>query len=333
MDPKVGIVITSWNSKQDTLECLRSVYQIQYSDFEVVVVDNGSKDGSADAIAAEFPQAALLCNSANAGFCIANNAGIRRAAADGAEYFMILNNDTVVDPCIIRQLRGVLDADSGLGAVSPLIEYYDSPGRLQFDGVIVDWANGGMFGAYRGRQMPQDGTLRATDFVSWCAVMFPVRVLDRVGFLDENFFAYYEDVDWSLRCRSAGFATRIYSKILVRHKGSRSSGGEYSSTVFYYFYRNRLFFMRKHAPALRKLQFSILYVLDVIRTYKRLAAENKPEAANNVLDALWSAICGARHEQKVTMPASMRSRMGFWGSLYLMRRTGLAVFGRGGAYT
>lgn len=109
MEPKVGIIITSWNNKEDTLECLRSVYRIEYPDIMVVVVDNGSTDGAADAISAEFPLVVLIRSAANMGFCAANNMGIQRAAADGVEYFLALNNDTVVVPGIVRKLRSVLE--------------------------------------------------------------------------------------------------------------------------------------------------------------------------------------------------------------------------------
>jgi len=241
MEPKVGIIITSWNNKEDTLECLRSVYRIEYPDIMVVVVDNGSTDGAADAISAEFPLVVLIRSAANMGFCAANNMGIQRAAADGVEYFLALNNDTVVVPGIVRKLRSVLEKNPDIGAVSPLIAYYDDPGRLQFNAVTIDWANGGMFGKYRDKRAIQDGTIKDSDFVTWCAIMFSRHVLDKVGLLDERYFAYYEDVDWSIRCRRAGFSVKILTAILVLHKVSRASGGEYAASVYYYLYRNRLF--------------------------------------------------------------------------------------------
>lgn len=325
MESKVAVVILNWNGKDDTLECLESVYKIDYPRFEVIVVDNGSTDGSVEAIKSKFPQSKVIVNVENKGFCGGNNIGIKQAIADSAEYVFALNNDTVVKPLVIRELKKALESDQTIGAVNPFIAFYQKPERIQFDGVSIDWGNGDIFGKYRGKPMPHNELLD-TDFVTWCAVFFHKRIIERVGYLDERFFAYYEDTDWSVRLKKAGFTLRSYQKVLVYHKASQSTGGAYSAVAYFFLFRNRMLFMRKHAQLIRKLQFSITYVHDTLRTYALLKQQGNREAASSVMDAFWSAVQGAVDQKRLAIPDKLKVKITYAMRLYFWFLTCKAVF-------
>ncbi len=317
MDPKVSIIILNWNSKEDTLECLESVYRIDYPNYEVIVVDNGSADGSAEAIRNKFRDVVLIVNKTNLGFCGGNNIGIKHALNNGAEFLLILNNDTVVEPSIIRELKKVVDSDKEIGAVSPLIAYYHKPQLMQFFGSKIDWGNGDMFRQYDIKDVVSTDGIWNIDFVTGCAMFCRRGVIETVGFLDEKFFAYYEDTDWSVRCQKIGLRTVLYPKVLVYHKGSMSTGGIYSPSVFYYLFRNRMLFIRKHASIPRKIQFSFNYVNDSLRKYKELLVKRDEEGAKAVMDGLWSALCNYFGDKKEEMPSWTKKHLNIFTKVFL----------------
>ncbi|MFA6216194.1 MAG: glycosyltransferase family 2 protein [Candidatus Omnitrophota bacterium] len=310
MEPKVSIIILNWNGKVDTLECLESVFQIDYSNFQVILVDNGSTDGSLQAIRARFKDAVIIENKENKGFCVANNIGIQYALKYGTEYFLVLNNDTVVEPAIIHDLRNVLGERSQVSVVSPLIAYYDDRQKMQFSGTQIDWGNGDLCRQYEWEYIVSQKGLLEIDFASWCAIFFKREAIDRIGLLDEDFFAYYEDVEWGVRGAKLGIKSFLYPKILVYHKGSRATGGVYSASVYFYLFRNRFIFIKKHAPLLRKIQFSVTYVVDSVNKFQQLAASGKQDLADAVMDGVWSALHGAWKQQRRAFPRTSKGRTG-----------------------
>jgi len=328
MDAKVSVIIVNFNGKADTLECLDSVYKINYPNFEIIVVDNGSSDGSREAIKTKFPNLILIENKTNKGFCIANNLGVKRARERGAEYVLALNNDVIVKPTIIGELKKALGSDKKICAVSPHIAYYDQPETLQFRSIKIDWANGGLLGQDKNEKEIPEPRLIQTDIITWCVVLFRAELIDSVGYLDEQFFAYYEDVDWSVRCGKAGLGIAVYPKTLAYHKGSRSSGGIYSPLVYYYLFRNKLIFMRKQANLARKVQFSVNYIRDTFKNYSRLLEEKNLEAAEAVTDAFWSAVSGCRYDTRIAMPQRWKENQGFMNKVYLWSLLIRQIFSR-----
>jgi len=317
MAPKVGIIILNWNGKEDTLECLESVYRIDYPHYEVIVVDNGSTDGSVEAIKNKFQDVVLIANKENMGFCSGNNIGIKHALRNGANFLLILNNDTVVKPFIIKELKKVIESDKNIGAVSPLIAYYHKPQVIQFFGTKIDWGNGDVFGQYDIKDVMASDRIWNIDYATWCAMFCRKEVIERVGFLDERFFAYYEDTDWSIRCKKIGLRTVLYPKVLAYHKGSMSTGGIYSPSVYYYLFRNRMLFIRKHASIPRKIQFSFNYIEDSIKKYKELLKKRNKEAAKAVINALWSGLHNCLGDRKEKMPEWLKKNLNIFTEVYL----------------
>jgi hypothetical protein len=245
--PRVAVVILNWNGKADTLECLESLMRMTYRDFEAVVVDNGSSDGSAEAIGAEYPHVTLLQTGVNLGYAGGNNAGVRWVMEKEFDYVLILNNDTIVSENLLGELvrtANILPPRSVLGAS---IYYYDQPDRL--------WFAGGRWvpGSSRFQHVVQESTEssahrvpKEVDYVTGCALFAGLDAFRDVGLLDERFFLTYEETDWCFRAREKGYRCVIVPSAKLWHKVSASFGGTSSPLIDYFMTRNKLLWGKRH---------------------------------------------------------------------------------------
>ena len=277
----------NWNGGDDTPHALASLEGI-----ETICVDNGSTDGSDAEVERRFPDVELVRNGANLGFAGGNNVGIRRALERGADWVLLVNNDAVVEPGIAEAL------DAGCRGAARR-----GPARLQ--GAVRGRADGDvrgrlvqrlarLLGPPRGvgqaRPLPRR---RATSQRADGAAMAISRAaLERVGLLDEQLFAYVEDVDLSLRVREAGFAVVFVPDAVVRHKGSASTGGSASTHNLYYSTRNTIVVAERYRPlppGLRALRRGV-----VVTTHLAQAATHplRAAAARSVLEGWRDARAG-----------------------------------------
>jgi hypothetical protein len=250
--PQVAIIILNWNGLEDTLQCLESLSRLDYVNYEVVVVDNGSTDGSVPAIRDSFPGATILENRENLGFTGGNNVGLRRALAQATDYALLLNNDTEVAPDFLRRLVDVADADPAVSIAGPTIYYHERPDVIWSAGGAIDWRRGStrMVGIDE-RDGGQFGTEpRVVDFVTGCCMLVQRAVLEQVGLMDERFFAYYEETEWCVRARRGGFKIVHVPGAKVWHKISPPAQAD-SPFVHYYMTRNRLLFLASTGAGLR----------------------------------------------------------------------------------
>lgn len=245
MNPKVMILILNWNGLDDTLACLASLADLDYPDCQIAVVDNGSNDGSPTGIREHFPEVTVIENRENLGFVGGNNVGLRHALERGAAYALLLNNDTEVAPDFLRRLVDAAEADASIGIVGPTIYYYDQPDLIWSAGGAIDRRRGEtrMIGLNK-RDTGQFGPgPRPVDFVTGCALLAKRAVIEQVGLLDERFFAYYEEAEWCVRVRQAGFKIIHVPQAKIWHKiplDARDS----SPVVHYYMVRNQLLFLK-----------------------------------------------------------------------------------------
>ncbi len=254
---KVAIVLLNWNQEDLTLACLRSLRQVDYADLQVILVDNGSRPGSLAAIEAGFPDVTLIKHERNLGFTGGNNAGIRRALAEGADYIMLLNNDTEVAPNLLRLLVEFAEADPHIGVVGPLIYYYDDPRRIWSAGGAVNPLTAASAGLAEG-EVDEGGRLPCqVDYVSGCALLIKRAVVEQIGLLDERFFIYYEETDWCARAREAGYQVWLVPQARVWHKISLQARGA-SPWYLYLMTRNRLLYLRKRGASWLHLLWVIL---------------------------------------------------------------------------
>ena len=232
---KIYIIVLSYNRRDDTVDCLKSLYLSDYPNYKVIVVDNASSDGSAEAVRRTFPQAEVIENSENLMYAEGNNVGIRRALAEGADYVLLLNNDTVVSPAMVGELEAAMRNSPAAGVAGAMI-YYFPPKPRREDEII--WYAGGIISfwkgltAHRGIREKDAGLynrMEQTGYVTGCAMMLSRECLEKAGLLDPGYFIYAEDADLSVRARKAGFGLLFVPRARVWHKVSLSTGGEFSA--------------------------------------------------------------------------------------------------------
>jgi len=240
------VVIVNWNLKQDTAECLSSVQLSDHPNYQVLVVDNGSSDGSVDLIRSLHPAVHILPQATNLGFAKAANLGIRKARDGGAEDVFLLNNDTVVDPQMLRRVAATAESAPQAGLIAPMVLYYARRDRI--------WNLGGRRRRFwpvpltLGHDRVDDGRYAEpfeVDYVTFCGALVKGEVVDHVGLLDERFVFAYEDSDYCCRVQSAGY--RIYTNPAARmwHKVSQSVQKD-TARVSYLKSRSRALFYRLH---------------------------------------------------------------------------------------
>ena len=263
--PSVAIIILNWNNASDTIECLRSVAELTYDNFITVVVDNGSSDNSVIEIRQAYPEVMLIEANRNLGFVGGNNVGLELAKVNKADYTLLLNNDTEVSPDFLDRLVTVIEADPTIGIVGPTIYYFDRPNVVWSAGGAIDWQHGStrMLGLNEKEQGQFGEQPRPVDFVTGCALLIRMSLLDQIGVLDPRFFAYYEETEWCVRVARAGYQVLHVPTAKVWHKISLVTR-ESSPLVHYYMTRNRLLFL-KLSQAGRRAWFNTL-IVDYART-------------------------------------------------------------------
>jgi len=228
MQPLVYIIVLNWNRREDTLECLRSLSAVKYENFKILLVDNASSDGTVEAVAREFPAASIVSNSTNLRFAGGNNVGIRIAMERGADFVLLLNNDTTVDPDFLTELVAGASSDS-TGMTGPKMYFYDDPKRLWYAGGKIEFWKGWISHiGVREVDAGQYDTPAETQYISGCCVLVKKEVVERIGMLDEAYYIYGEDADWCVRATRAGYVLRYVPAARIWHKLSVSSGGHFS---------------------------------------------------------------------------------------------------------
>jgi GT2 family glycosyltransferase len=246
----VAVVVLGWNAEEETLECLESVVASDWPRITVVVVDNGSDPPLAPSVTARFPDAVAVRNERNLGFAGGMNVGLRQALALGADYVLLLNNDTLVDRPMVRRLLEAARTHPDAGILSPLVLYQDAPEVIASAGSGFDPRRG-----HPGRSLlagVRNGShlhgVREVEASSGEAMFVSAAAARRVGPLDEGLYVRLEDIDWSLRMRRAGLRNYVVLDARLWHGVSRSSGGDHSAFTAYYHTRNILFVCTRHAP-------------------------------------------------------------------------------------
>lgn len=240
----ISIIILNWNGRHHLMECLSSVLKQTYSDYEVIVVDNGSTDGSQEYIRSNFPSVNLICNGQNYGFCKGNNIGIK--AAKG-EYIVLLNNDTFVEPDWLEQLYGCMVSDRQVGFCASKLLFYSERELLDAAGDGFSVCGAG----YKRGHLEDTEKYDKDDYVFGAcagAAMYKKEMLDKIGLLDEDFFVAYEDSDLSFRAQLAGYKCKYASKAKVYHKVN-STLGTLSETYVFYGHRNVEYTYFKNMPS------------------------------------------------------------------------------------
>lgn len=254
--PLVSVIVVNWNGRDYLMECLESLRSQTFIDFEIIVVDNGSTDGSVEMIRSHFPDCLIIQNTCNYGFARGNNQGIEKAKG---EYIALLNNDAQADCLWLEELVKAAEEDRRAGMLASKIYLQGSSKVIDNVGHLIyrDGLNRG-----RGRLEVDHGQFDKKEevlFPSGCAALYRRAMLEEVGLFDEDFFAYGDDTDLGLKGRLAGWKCVYVPGAVVHHRYSQSSGS-YSPMKAFYVERNRVWIAIKYFP-LSLLMTSPFYTL------------------------------------------------------------------------
>ncbi|MBK8189777.1 MAG: glycosyltransferase family 2 protein [Vampirovibrionales bacterium] len=244
LSPLVTIVLLNYRGADDTLACLASLGELTYPRFEIVVVDNDSRDDSVERLRAGGFSGRLIQARENGGFSAGNNLGVEVALHNRADYVWLLNNDTVVEPGALTHL--VAEAEKTGGLAGSLLLYPDR--SFQQAGVAINWRTGGSRGV--AETALYDGMPLTA--LSGASMLIPIKVIQRIGPLDERYFLYFEDVEYCLRAARKRYPVTLAIRSRVFHKEGASTGKRSAATRYYY-QRNRLKVLLSYATPLTGL--------------------------------------------------------------------------------
>ena len=244
--PKVLIITINWRQPHTTLECVATLQSLTYPNKEILVIDNGSNDNSVSILQKETTNFTLLCNPDNVGFAAGVNIGLDYAKKHHFPYALIINNDAFPAPEMLTQLIKATNPDIAL--LTPLIFYEHQPQTIWYGGGRQD----PQLLELRGRQQGQP--IQKTrieshdvDYVLGACLLINLAIVPTVGLMNEQYFMYYEDLDWSIRCRVAGYRLHLSSNAHLYHRVAKSSGGEDSPVRRYHLARSSVIFFHTHA--------------------------------------------------------------------------------------
>lgn len=287
--PRILAIILNWRQAGLTVECLETLRAMEGPMLDYLLIDNGSGDGSTEVFEKKLPWAAVLALPENQGFAAANNIGLRRAIEESYDFALLVNNDAFSETETLVKL--LAESSSDIALLSPKILYESTPSRIWFCG---------------GRQHPQllemrdrglgelDGAkwsvARDVDYLLGTFLLVDLEAARKTGLLDERFFFYYEDLDWSIRFRQDGFRLRVVGSARVNHRVSASTGGKENPLNRYYLARSSVIFFSKHARMGRPLVILVFRLGSAVKALASLAITGQFRAARAYLAGLRDGI-------------------------------------------
>ncbi|HLN19367.1 MAG TPA: glycosyltransferase family 2 protein [Patescibacteria group bacterium] len=254
--PKVFIIVLNYNGGRYISDCLNSLYKIDYPNFEIIVVDNASTDGSLEMICRQFSRCYFIKNEENLGFSIGNNLGIRYSLEKMADWILLLNPDTLARSDFLTKLIEAAISETRAGILSPVI--MDAKDKIWFSGGRINWWKMKVVhSCHIKRTLPYE-----TEIVSGCAMLIKSGLFKEIGLLDEDFFLYWEDIDLSVRARQSGYSLLVVpeSRIIHLEKSEEKKAGK-----IYWLVISGLIFFKKNSNMFNRFWIKIYYQL---RKYK-----------------------------------------------------------------
>ena len=284
--PVVFCVLVNWNGWADTLACIASLLAQDYSALHVVIVDNGSTDGSAERIREAYPQVAVLETGANLGFARGTNHGTRYALQQGADFVWMLNNDTIVPSDTCSKLVSKAQQHPEAGMVGSVLYTMTAPRAVQAwgGGELSVWLG-------RSRHFMSPEEFGPTGYLTFASVLIPREVLYRVGVLYEGMFLYWEDGDYGIRVNKAGYKLIVAEDTAILHKEGASSGKKHSPRTDRYATASCLHFLRRHSP-FPPLSMALFVAMKFLGRVLR----GQPENAK----AVWLGVMDYRRQRGIT---------------------------------
>lgn len=244
MEPLIHIILVNYNGFSDTIECVESLKKITYSNYVIIVVDNKSTNVSMENQLAYLQKNTVyICSDENLGFSGGNNIGIKYARENKADYVLLLNNDTTVEPDFLTKLVAAAEEKKDNGIFGCKIMYYWDREKIWFDGGTFD-AKTGNTSHYHKNETKDD--IEAVTFLTGCLMLIPIKILGDIGMLDESYFLYAEDTDYCCRVMNVGYQLYYCPDAVIYHKEGASVGTT-SNLKQYYVERNGLYICKKYS--------------------------------------------------------------------------------------
>ncbi|MDO4536181.1 MAG: glycosyltransferase family 2 protein [Clostridium perfringens] len=242
---KIGIILVNYNGAKYNKECIDSIKNSTYKNYEIIVVDNASQDNSVELLKKDYEDLTIIESKENLGFSGGNNLGIDYGLKNNCEFILLLNNDTKIENNMLENMINV-SIENNKAVISPKIYYYDNKEIIWSAGAKMFWKRG--IPAQNGINEIDTGRydlLDEVDIATGCCLLIHKDIVKKVGLLSLEYFLYYEDTDYIMRIKEKGFKVLYDPTSIMYHKVSASTGGEESENYIYYNTRNRLIFNNK----------------------------------------------------------------------------------------
>ncbi len=261
--PSVTIIILNWNGIADTLECLKSLTKILYTNYKIIVVDNGSSGDDVNLLQNKLSNStAIIQNKENLGYAGGINSALNEIDKNKTDYILLLNNDTIVNKSFLNELVRVSESDSNIGICGSLELSYNKPKQITTIGCNFD--NYFFIQTYPCKYKNIDGCNlkqnRKLDLVAGSSMLIRTSLFNKIGLFDKDYFIYGEEFDFSLKAKKAGYKSVFCPKSIVWHKSEGTSGGRMSKTGRYYLTRNRILFAKKNFNSLHYVIYLSYYL-------------------------------------------------------------------------
>ena len=266
MFPDLSIIVVNWNLLDDTIECIDSLLKAGASLNQIIIVDNGSTDGSITGLRDYYQaQIFIITVKENIGYAAGANLGIQYALTQNYEWLLLLNNDTIVAADFIKNMYQATQNNNGYSILTPIIFYQSNPSIIWYQGERQIGNTLLTIDKYKNRKIKQNlPKFFPIDFTNGCAMLVSRKVFEKIGFLDESFFMYGEEVDFCWRARLDGFKFACYTPAHIWHKISKSSQGSQPMSR-YLRIRNQIYFYKRYTHGFEILTY---FVFTLIRTVK-----------------------------------------------------------------
>lgn len=264
---KVAIILLNYNNTNDTLECVDSIEKNCGLDYEIIVVDNNSSEDAKKVLLENEDRYTLILNPKNDGFAAGNNIGIKCALNKKYKYVLLLNNDTLISKDSIEIMLETLKKDPKVGAVSCRIMYYPDENIIWYDGGYINWNKYLPIHINIGKNIQECNCINTeenTGFISGCCMFVKSEVFENVGYLPEEYFMYFEDMDFCLQIVEHNYILKVCKNSIIYHKVSSSSGGEESPFTIKWGNRNRLILMNKYKKNTTLISYYISVTLFIL---------------------------------------------------------------------
>jgi GT2 family glycosyltransferase len=262
-EPRVAIIILNWNGLEDTIECLESLAKVTYPNYEVVLVDNGSKGNDVRILREKFGDYIyMIVNDKNYGFAEGTNIGMRHVMKSSCpDYVLLLNNDVVVDPNFLTELVQVAESNSQTGIVGAKVYFYAEPNKIQSAGGRINWWAGEtpLIGCLQIDRGQFDET-KEVDWVMGGALLIRCETIEEIGLLYAGYFGYFEETEWCAKAKKAGYKVIYTPRARLWHK-REPAVDRIDGFRLYYMTRNRFLFMKRNATRVQSISFFVQFFL------------------------------------------------------------------------